>query len=48
MVGRIDMFEESKVARDLIPSNFAFIGDVDLMHHLGARANFLACVLASA
>ena len=44
----INMSKKSKVAQILIPSNFAFIGDVDPMHHLGARANFLVCVHASA
>ena len=48
MVRRRDMAEKSKVAQNLIPSNFAFIGDVDPMHRLGAIAIFLACVHASA
>ena len=31
------MPKKSKVAQNLIPSNFAFIRDVDPTHHLGAR-----------
>ena len=34
---RIDILEKSKVARNLIPSNFGFIGMVDPTYRLGAR-----------
>ena len=41
------MSEKCKVARNLIPSNFGFIANVDPTHRLGTRANFLVCVHAS-
>jgi len=42
------MSEKSKVAWNLIPSNFGLIATVDPTHRLGARAVFLVCVHASA
>ena len=42
------MSEKSKVDQRLNSRNFDFIGEVNLTHRLGARANFLACVHASA
>ena len=38
------MSEKSKVAQNVIPSNFAIKGNLDPMHPLGARAYFQACV----
>ena len=40
MVRWIDMAEKSKVARNLITSNFGFVGNVDPMHRLGARGDY--------
>ena len=34
------MSEKSKVAWNLIPSNFGFIGNVDPTHRLGARGDY--------
>ena len=47
MESRIDICKKNKVAKNLIPSNFAFIRDVDPTHRLGTRAIFLACVHAN-
>ena len=37
------LYTPGKVAQNLIPSNFAFIGYVDPTHRLVARANMPTC-----